>query len=481
MLLGALIGGVVFVGIEVAVAAATNKKLTAKQLLVAFGAGALGGLVGGALLGVGRGAVGVGQATVASAATGGVTAGSHRAGTNALEGRPIGDGVLRETAVGGTVGAVIPSAVRGAGKAVRGVADRVRGARTPAADGASRSASVGAADGVTAPAAKPTSPATSPATSPSAVRPAEGVDDLVPAPEALPPPSTGPPAAPGGNRGARGAMLLEEPGAARPTSARPSRSIRPYRSVHAAPPSWLARRFERTVAAVRNGQAGPKADPEDVRAFLHETYEHVNEVNALMRAMGVRPRAIPTAEPSGALRGVHDFGERVSLRRLEQFVDDLRRNPLTDRDGVPLEVPAWLAELPRKARAAGETTVDVGKMSPHVAAGLGRSGPPDPFAIKLHNLSGHHGTSWANAGRSDRGLVEAVADKINAMRQVRIYRPEPLPFAKIRAILLEDIDRGVLPPRARDLIDRGLLAQDLLERTGRVNPYHLVEAVPAGG
>ncbi|MCO5167103.1 MAG: hypothetical protein M9894_12195 [Planctomycetes bacterium] len=247
-------------------------------------------------------------------------------------------------------------------------------------------------------------------------------------------------------------------------------------AVHPPPPAWLEARFAATVAAVRRGEAGPQADAADVAAFLRETYEHVREVDALVRALGGRTRPIPAAAPGdAALRGVHDFGERASVRRVEELIASLRREPLRDREGVPLEVPAWLARLPVEARRAGERSIDVGKLSPHVAAGLSRRGPPDPFALRLHNLAAHHSAP----ARPGPAVIEEVADMVQAMRQVRVYRPEPMPFDRIAAILEEHVVTGRLPAEARPLIARALEAQARLERTGAVTPYHLLEARPA--
>jgi hypothetical protein len=246
-------------------------------------------------------------------------------------------------------------------------------------------------------------------------------------------------------------------------------------SVHPEPPAWLNERFDSTVAAVENGQAVPGAAPEKVAPFLRETYEHVREVNALVDAMGGRARGIPDVAPDGdaPLRGVHDFGERVSVRRLEDFVAELEAQPLRGQDGQPIEVPAWLKQLAADARARGDTTVDVSKLSPYVASGLARPGRPDPYALELHRLSPHH------TGRLLQGnnLIEAIADQVNAMRQVRFYKPS-LPFDQIRTILQGKIVSGELPPDAAPLIDKALDAENALEHSGKVNPYYLGEKNP---
>jgi RHS repeat-associated protein len=246
-----------------------------------------------------------------------------------------------------------------------------------------------------------------------------------------------------------------------------------FASVHGAPPAWLERRFASTVAAVRQGKAGPAANADDVKLFLDETYEHVNEVNALVKAMGGKPRPIPAVlDDATALRGIHDFGEAASIRQVEALIADLRRNPIVV-DGVPLEVPAWLARLPGEARAAGKATIDIGKANPHVAAGLSGAGKPDPFALRLHQLSPHH-AAVKGGQASEEVLIETVADMVHAMRQSRGYSPQPLSLETIRENLYGMVGRGDLPGEAIPIIERALEALPKLERAGTINPYHLL-------
>lgn len=462
-----LIGGLVFVGVELVVCAFKRRRPRARDLLIAFAAGALGGAVGRVAM-VGLRAAGwlgtTGRVVASGAAEGATALSTLQAGHNVAEGKPVLEGTGKAAAFGAAGGAVVPAAVKVVGPVVRGAARKLgslgRGA------GKVGQAAGGAGDDLAT--------ATGDST---ATRTLSKLDDAK---------ATAPGEASGGasdSRGAVGVLKGEKAGKGRVRRPNTRAPPRLYRTIHAAPPAWLEGRFASTLAAVERNTAaktGVAADREAVRGFLNETYEHINEVNALIKALGGKARPIPRDLPAGArLGGVHDFGERVSVRRLEAFVADLRRNPIRDSEGVPLEVPAWLARMPGEARAAGLTHVDVGKLAPNVAAGLGRRGPPDPFAIKLHNLSGHHTSRWPASTPSDSpALIEAVADRINAMRQPRVYRPEPLPFDKIRLFISQDIERGVLPESARPLLERALQAQARLEQTGAVNPYHLLETSP---
>ena len=246
-----------------------------------------------------------------------------------------------------------------------------------------------------------------------------------------------------------------------------------YGSVHSQPPAWLAARFAEAEARVASrGWKGPQTSPELVRGFLHETYEHIREVNALIEALGGKARPIPTTNPGEIVRGVHDFGERVSTTRFERFVEEVKRNPLKSFDtGKPIPPPAWLDTLLAEAKARGQRSIDVGKLSPYVAAGLAQAGKPDRYSIELHRLSPHHHQD----GLKGNLLKEAIADRINAMRQVRVYSKQPMPFEKIERILKGDLGKS-LPADAKPLVEQALATQKQLERTRRVNPYYLLES-----
>jgi hypothetical protein len=418
ILLAALVGGVVFVVVELAVSAFRGKAPTLASLGLAFLGGAVGGAVfSAALIGLGVGGAATaisshtisttGRLAMASGSSGASSAFTHRVGTNLSQGAPALEGAALDTATGLAIGGAIPVA----GRALKPVVQPVAKAVVSRVRGLS-----------------------------------------------------------GALRGEKSGKVLKA-GFARPAI---------FASVHPPRPAWLRDRIAAALRAVSlnaKQARGPPAARSDVLRFLNETYEHVREVNALVKAMGGRPRPLPkTAAPGSTLRGVHDFGERVSLRRVQDWLAELRRNPLRDRDGKVVPVPQWLTNMVDDASRAGSKSIDVGKLSPQVAAGLGRSGAPDLYAIKLHNFSGHHMKSWPkNTSATSSRLMEAVADMVNAMRQPRIYRPQPMSFAKIRQILLSDVESGSLPPSARVVIDRALRVQGNLERTGVVNPYYLLE------
>jgi hypothetical protein len=255
-----------------------------------------------------------------------------------------------------------------------------------------------------------------------------------------------------------------------------ARRRRGYASIHPPPPAWLQRRFDATVEAVRRGEAGPESSPEAVRAFLQETWEHSREVRTLTDELGGYPRrSVPDVEPRTGTNGIHDFGERVSARRLDDQIQRWREQPLRDsRTGEAIPVPDWVSRLPDEARARGDANVDIGKLNPHIAAGLARE-PADRYALELHRSSAHHSTT---ASPNSITVVEQVADVVNARRQPRFYRVERgdpdvvTPFETIERDLIRDVDSGRLPETARPLIPRAVEAQRRLEIEGRVNPYH---------
>jgi hypothetical protein len=252
---------------------------------------------------------------------------------------------------------------------------------------------------------------------------------------------------------------------------------REYRSVHGDVPKWLEARFEKAIEIVKAGKLAPAASSSEVRAFLIETFEHINEVNSLVEKMGGKARPLPKhLESSLELKGVHDFGEYSSTRRVREFLDAAKKNPLIDfKTREPVPAPKWLETLVLNAEASGQRKIDVGKLAPWVAAGLARNGAADIYSIKLHNLSAHH-SDFSKKTKVSNSLIEAIADRVNAMRQVRIYRAEPMPFETIKRFLLEDVTRGSLPKVAEGLVKKAIESQRALERSGRVNPYFMKES-----
>jgi len=105
ILLGALIGAVCGAVAAVAVAYVLRRPITTRMVL----AGALGGMVGGAITAATLGAGGVAAATAARTATayfaGGVGGGgASKAYENYLDEKPLEDGVLGSSAIGGVSG-----------------------------------------------------------------------------------------------------------------------------------------------------------------------------------------------------------------------------------------------------------------------------------------------------------------------------------------------------------------------------------------
>jgi hypothetical protein len=184
-------------------------------------------------------------------------------------------------------------------------------------------------------------------------------------------------------------------------------------------------------------------------------------------------------EPPNGTKGIHDFGERTSVRRLQGQIERWRNEPLRDATGGPVALPEWVERLPSEALARGESTVDVGKLSPHIAAGLGKE-PVDRYALELHRMSAHHPQHRARPGDVTAAVTEEIADVINARRQPRFYRlergdPNPVtPFETIERDLIRDVESGKLPdtPAVRALVHRAIETQRRLEIEGTVTPYH---------
>lgn len=107
VLFGALIGAIMTVGATVVVAAATGKRPTAEQLIMAALGGAVAGGFAAATLGAGgAAAAGMGRQVVAFAGGGAAGATTEQAGRNVLDGRPIHEGLDRAAAFGAVNGTI---------------------------------------------------------------------------------------------------------------------------------------------------------------------------------------------------------------------------------------------------------------------------------------------------------------------------------------------------------------------------------------
>jgi hypothetical protein len=122
ILIAALIGVVVSVGITLVVDAIRGKKPTGKELL----ASAVGGLIGGAITAATLGTGGFAAATIARGVTASIAGGAAGGGSgqiaaNVTEGRPVLQNVPEATAIGGVLG----GGLYGAGRAAAPVLGRV--------------------------------------------------------------------------------------------------------------------------------------------------------------------------------------------------------------------------------------------------------------------------------------------------------------------------------------------------------------------
>jgi len=242
----------------------------------------------------------------------------------------------------------------------------------------------------------------------------------------------------------------------------------------AQPGPWMNSRMQATVEAVRRGNAGPDANPEDVANYLQRQWTHSEEVGVLTQRMGGRSRRAPVAElQPGTPIIAHDLGEHVSRSSFIQNVREWRRTPLRDADGNAVPVPAWVEDMRIGDRnGSNPSWVDVGVLNPHVAAGLGRSGPPDVYARAVHNLAEQRRGDAIIDGRARRGpnapgienaQIEQIADHINSAR-----RPPPggtpVPFEQIQAKLVTEARNARLPNSVESAIHAGIRAQRHLEQ-----------------
>jgi len=255
------------------------------------------------------------------------------------------------------------------------------------------------------------------------------------------------------------------------TTKRPARHDRFNGAARAAPTPWMESQFRQVVQEVREGKAGPSANADDVAAYLQRQWLHSERVGVLTEAMGGRARRAPVSDlRPGAPLIVHDISEfAVSRREFINKVREWRNNPLRDADGNAVPVPAWVEEmrLHTMNRDMHSARVDVGLLNPHIAAGLGRSGPPDVYAEAIHNLSPYRQANrvadgWTRNGVPNPDLhpeqIELIANRISNMRH-----PErgaaPVPLEQIETILVGEVRDGTLPRPALNVIHAGVRKQ----------------------
>lgn len=173
---------------------------------------------------------------------------------------------------------------------------------------------------------------------------------------------------------------------------------------------------------------GPEVQSvEAVKGFLSDTLSHVRRVTQLTKSLG--------ADAKG-----HDIAERVPLARVEALVTSLKAKAATN----PALRVDWVEALVAQAKREGATTLNVGKLSPQVAAGLGRTGPPDLAALELHRLSAHH------AAGSTGAKLETIADLVDAIVSPRGYK-QGLSHEAAGKVIGDMIERGQVNLRADDL------------------------------
>lgn len=209
------------------------------------------------------------------------------------------------------------------------------------------------------------------------------------------------------------------------------------------------------------------SEPE--RQFLEETMKHTKDLKSLAMQEGSSVSRYHDVAEVTPLRDIMRFRGEIGadLRDLQKFEKLLQDKGLNlERAGKgPQElcrefyrafeevgasgnkyrlwnlwreeiksVPPWLDDLIKEGRSTG--WVDVGKLNPQVLKGLARQGPPDPIALRLHNLSRHH-LRW-KAGMADS---ESALDIIGAWMSPRIYKPA---FSKEKMFKL--IEEGLAFP-----------------------------------
>lgn len=137
ILIGALVGAVFAVGMTVGMSLLTGRKPVWKHVALAALGGAVSGAIASATLGAGGfAAAGLGRQVVGMGLGGAVGGATERVAENAVEGKPLEEGVVRSTVVGAGAGVVSLGVTRGSGLVLARVAPRAVAAAPVTASGA---------------------------------------------------------------------------------------------------------------------------------------------------------------------------------------------------------------------------------------------------------------------------------------------------------------------------------------------------------
>jgi hypothetical protein len=148
ILIGALVGMVVSVGLTYVASKVIRRPLTWKDVAASAMAGIIGGAVATATLGVG--AATTARTVVAFSAGGATGSASGQITDNVLHGHPVHEGVVKSTVVGTAIGAATLGVGKGLGHAGRavGIGSRSAGAAAAGHGGGHSNALAGAAAGL---------------------------------------------------------------------------------------------------------------------------------------------------------------------------------------------------------------------------------------------------------------------------------------------------------------------------------------------
>jgi hypothetical protein len=166
-------------------------------------------------------------------------------------------------------------------------------------------------------------------------------------------------------------------------------------AIHGDSPPWLQQIFEQTLLNVSNATYGPATEvsAEEVSHFLWETYQHIEDVNSMLRDAEVNYKPIQETGPEtpyARTHAAHDLGQTISLSRFRSFILEFESGKFKDRDGNVVSTPPWLYQLLKEAEKNGWNKIPIGKEFYQIAAGLSKKGPPDPGALGLHTAADHH-------------------------------------------------------------------------------------------